>query len=61
MFSFQINESSLSDTRCMIQDVVKNGATLHEIFSAEMFCHDVISLECWIKHVNMSNVNKAIE
>ena len=46
-FSFEFKGSSLSDTRCMIQDVViKNGATLYEIFSAELFCHDVISLEC---------------
>jgi hypothetical protein len=34
---------------------------LHEIFCAELFCHDVISLECGVKHVNVSNANKAIE
>ena len=48
-FSFEFKESSLSDASCLIQDVVsphrgdkKNGATLHEIFSVELFCHDVI-------------------
>jgi hypothetical protein len=34
----------------------KNGATLHKIFSAVLFCHDVISLECGVKHINVSNV-----
>ena len=51
--SFEFKESSMSATGCLIQDVVsprcgdkKNGATLHAIFSAELFYHDVISLEC---------------
>jgi hypothetical protein len=45
---FEIKESSLSDTRCLIQDVVLPhcGATLNETFSVELLWHDVISLEC---------------
>ena len=52
-FSFEIKESSLSDTKCLIQYTVaphcgdkRMAATLHEILSAELLCHDVISLKC---------------
>jgi hypothetical protein len=52
-FSFEFKESSLSDARCLIQDVVSphcgdkiDGATLREIFSSELFCHDAITLKC---------------
>jgi len=65
-FSFEIEENSAADTRCLIQDTVspycgdkKNDATLHETFSAELLCHDVISLECGENHNNVSNGNKA--
>ena len=60
MFSFEIKESNLSDTRCYITTLWwwKNGVTLHDIFSDELHSHDVISLECEEKHINVSNVNK---
>jgi hypothetical protein len=52
-FSFEIKESSLSDARCLIQDVVSphcgdkiDAATMREIFSSELFCHDAITLKC---------------
>jgi hypothetical protein len=49
----------------LIQDVVhitcdkKNGATLHEIFSADLLCRDVISSECGGNTLIKSNINKA--
>ena len=56
----------MSDTRCVVQDVVsshccekKNDATLHEIFSTELLCHDVIPLECGETH-QCKSVNNAI-
>jgi len=60
--SFEIKESrltSLSDTRCCKCGDKRNAAPLHEIFSAELFRHDVISLECVEKRINVINVNKA--
>ena len=61
MFSFEINESSLSDTRCLIQDVVSLVYTVvikewHETFSAELLCHEVISLECRENNVSKATV-----
>jgi hypothetical protein len=58
---------SFEEVECLnlIHDVVsphcvyKNGATLHQIFSAELLCHDVISLECRGKYINVSNAFKA--
>jgi hypothetical protein len=62
-FSFEFKENSLSDTRCCNSTLwwQKNGVTLPEIFSAKLICHDVISLKCGGKQVNVSNVNKAKE
>jgi hypothetical protein len=61
-FSFEINESRLSDTRCCTFITTlwwwKNGATLNETFSAELLCHDVISLECERKHSNVASLNE---
>jgi hypothetical protein len=34
---------------------------LHKIFSTELLCHDVISLEYGEEHINVSNVNKAVK
>jgi hypothetical protein len=64
MVSFAINESRLSDTRCLIKDVVSPqlmiDATLHETFSAELICHDVIPLVCMTKHIYVNKVSIAM-
>ena len=60
MFSYKIEESSLSDTRCCIATlVIKEWCDVHQIFSAELLCDDVISLDCRGEHINVSDINKA--
>ena len=53
-FSFEIKESTLFDPKRLIHDVVsssprcsdKRMGTMHDIFTVELFCCDIISLEC---------------
>jgi len=53
-FSFEIKESTLFDPKRLIHDVVspsprcsdKIMGTMHDIFTVELFCCDIISLEC---------------
>ena len=39
--------------------VIKEWRTLHKIFFAKLLYHEVISLECGEKHINVSNINYA--
>ena len=62
MFSFEFKESSLSDT---LQDVASphcdDKRKAWHCTRSSLPNYFVISLECGIKYVNVSNVNKAIE
>jgi len=63
-FSFEINESRLSDTRCLIQDVVSPHCGDKRMVRHctrrsldELLWHDVIPLEWETKHSNLTLVN----
>ena len=65
MLSFEYKESSLSDTRCLIQYVVSphcgDKRMARSCTRSSLPNYFVISLKYGVQHVNVSNVNKAIE
>jgi hypothetical protein len=64
-FSFEFKESSLSDTRCLIQDVVSphcgDKRKARRCTRSSLPNYFVMTSYHWIKHINVSKVNKAIE
>jgi hypothetical protein len=64
-FVYVAQESSLSDTRCLIQYVVSphcgDKRMAQSCTRSSLPNYFGISLKCGVQHVNVSNVNKAIE